>query len=86
MVVGESRFFSVEAPSSVDISGYTARYELKKEGTVKKQGDLTNNGSGFDVKLQTDDLSPGTYDLRIFITDPLDGFVEVLRDSFVLEK
>ncbi len=86
MVVGESRFFSVEAPGGVDISGYTARYELKKEGTVKKQGDLTNNGSKFDVPIQTDDLSAGSYEVRVFITDPLDGFVEVLRDSFVLEK
>lgn len=86
MVVGESKYYTVEADGILNVTGYAARYELKKEGTIKKQGDLTSNVDKFDLKLQTDNLQPGAYDLRVFITDPLDGFIEVLRDSFVLEK
>lgn len=86
MVIGESKYFSVEAQIGVDITDYTARYELVKDGTIKKQGTLTNDGSKFDVQIQTSDLTFGSYDLRVFITDPMDGFVQVLRDKFVLEK
>lgn len=86
MVIGESRYFTLEAPGGVDISSYSARYELIKDGNIKKQGTATNDGTKFDIKIQTNDLTVGNYEIRVFITDPADGFIDVLRDSFVLEK
>lgn len=86
MVIGESRYFTLEAPSGVDISSYSARYELFRDNTLKKSGVLTNNSSKFDVQIQTNDLTVGNYEVRVFITDPVDGFIDILRDSFVLEK
>lgn len=86
MVIGQSRYFTLEAPSGIDISSYTARWELIKDGTIKREGTPTNDGTKFDVKIQTDTLQFGTYEVRIFITDPSDGFIDAFRDSFVLEK
>lgn len=85
MVIGQSRYFSLEAQSGIDISSYTARYQLIKGGSIKEEGALTNNGQKFDLKLQTDTLQAGSYEIRVFVTDNVDGFIDVFRDTFVLE-
>lgn len=86
MVIGESRFFTLDATPGLDITEYTARYELVKDRSIVNKGELTNDGSKFYVKIQTDTLQVGSYEVRIFITDPIDGYIKVLTDSFVLEK
>lgn len=86
MVIGESRYFTVEAPSGVDISGYTARYELLKDNSIVSQSTLVNYGSGFKVNIGTSSLQAGNYEVRVFITDPIDGFIQVITDKFTLYK
>lgn len=86
MVIGQSRYFSLVPPSGVDISAYTATYTLYKSGVVVKTGSVANTGTKFIVAVQTTGLSIGTYELRVFITDPSDGFVDVVKDKWVLEK
>lgn len=85
MVIGQSRYFSLVAPSGVDITEYTARWELRKNGEIKKFGTAVNSTTKFDVKFQTNDLTNGNYETRVFITDPVDDFVQVVVDSFILE-
>lgn len=84
MVIGESRHFTVEAPSGVDISGYTARYELMKDNRKISEASITNTGTGFKVKISTTGFQAGAYEVRVFITDPTDGFVQVITDKFQL--
>lgn len=83
MVVGESRFFSLEAPEGVVD---TAQCDLYRDKVFKKSWIPTKTSTAFKVELQTDDLSIGSYEIRTFITDTVDGFIDVFYDSFVLEK
>lgn len=85
MVIGQSRYFSLVAPNGVNISAYTARWELRKNGEIKKSGTAVNSTTKFDVKFQTNDLTNGHYETRVFITDPVDDFVQVVVDAFTLE-
>ena len=84
MVIGQSRYFTLEASSGVDISTYTAQYKLLRNGVVVQTGDVVNLGTKFEFKMQTNSLKKGSYELRIFITDPLDGFVDLFKEDFVL--
>ena len=84
MVIGQSRYFTLEASSGVDISTYTAQYKLLRNGVVVQTGDVVNLGTKFEFKMQTNYLKKGSYELRIFITDPLDGFVDLFKEDFVL--
>ena len=74
------------APRGVDINEYTARQQLRKNGEIKKSGTAINSTTKFDVKFQTNDLANGNYETRVFITDPVDDFVQVVVDSFILEQ
>ena len=84
MVIGQSKHFSLDR-NGVNISEYTAYYQLKKEGILKKTGIVHNTGTKLEIKIETVGLSAGTYDLRVFITDPVDGFVDLYRERFTLE-
>ena len=84
MVIGQSKHFSLDR-NGVNISQYTAYYQLKKEGVLKKTGTVFNAGTKLEIKIETVGLSAGTYDLRVFITDPVDGFVDLYRERFTLE-
>lgn len=86
MVIGESRFFSLDAEPDVNVSAYTSRWELVKSGTVVKTGTPTNTGTSFVIKVQTDNtMSTGAYEIRVFITDPVDSYTYAYRDLFTLE-
>lgn len=86
MVIGQSRYFSLVPPRGVDISAYTATYILYRGGVVVSTGAVANTGTQFNVAIQTAKLAIGSYELRVFITDPADGFVDVVKDRFLLEK
>lgn len=85
MVIGQSKHFTL-GRNGLNISEYTAYYELKKEGVLKKTAVVPNTGTELQVKLETVGLSAGTYDLRVFITDPVDGFVDLYKERFALEE
>lgn len=84
MVIGQSKHFSLDR-NGVNISEYTAYYQLK-DGLLKKTGDVHNTGVALEIKIETANLQAGNYDLRVFITDPVDGFVDLYREQFILEK
>jgi hypothetical protein len=85
MVVGQSRYFTLQPSGVADITSYSASYKLVKKGIVLGEGDVTNTGTKFDIRFQTEDLEAGDYELRIYITDPLDGFVQVFREKINIE-
>ena len=85
MVIGQSKHFSLDR-NGINISEYTAYYQLKKEGLLKKTGVVHNTGTALEIKIETVNLQAGSYDLRVFITDPVDGFVDLYREQFILEK
>lgn len=85
MVIGESRFYTLEPQVGVDITQYTAKWDLLKGKTVVRSGVPTNDGTKFSIKIQTDGLFAGNYETRVYITDPVDGFIYADRDEFVLE-
>lgn len=86
MVIGQSRYFSLAPASGVNIAAYSAVYKLFKNGELKKSGAVLNTGTVLKVSMQTNDLTSGSYELRVFITDPVDGFVDMVKDQFTLEK
>lgn len=85
MVVGQSRYFSLDAPVGLDITEYTAKWELVKNGAIIKSGDAVNNNTKFDIQFQTAGLTDGNYEVRVFVTDPVDGFIQGVVDKFTLE-
>ena len=86
MVIGQSKYFSLEADGGVNIGGYSAKLQLIKDGVVKKEEVVNNSGDRLEIKLQTVGLVAGTYELRVFITDPSDGFIDVYREKLILES
>ena len=85
MVIGQSKHFALDR-NGVDISQYTAYYQLKKDGLLKRTGVVFNAGTRLEIKIETVGLLAGAYDLRVFITDPVDGFVDLYREKFTLES
>lgn len=87
MIVGESAFFRVYPVKSMDITSYSAYYTLLLNGEILvSNGEVNNTGSEFKIELQTAELKPGNYEVRVFISDPVDGFIEAYRKGFLLEK
>ena len=85
MVIGQSRHFTL-GRNDLNISEHTAYWQLVKDGGIKKTGSVNNTGTKLEVKVETVGLLGGTYSLRVFITDPLDGFVDVYKETMILEK
>lgn len=79
MVIGESRYFDLYPSNGVSITGYTAKCELIRllDREVSITNTPANDGVKFSVKVQTAGLSDGKYELRVTVTDPSDGFVNV---------
>lgn len=86
MVKGESRYFTLSPVGIDNLSGYSARYELIKQSSTSpsRHGDVLNNGTSFEVKIQTNDLEIGIYSLNVFITSSIDGFTQVYNERFEL--
>lgn len=86
MVIGESRFFSLEAPVGVDITPYTIRCDLYRDKVFVKTWIPVVTSTLIKVELQTNDLTIGNYEIRVVVKDPVDNFTEVIVDSFYLSK
>ncbi len=72
----EDIHFDLVATNNVTLSGYNARYEIVgltgivKEGIVGKSIDNTK----FEIKIDTSDISPKRYELRVMVTDEVKDF------------
>ena len=60
------------------------QYGLRESYNDDGNKALGQNVEYFGFKMQTNSLKKGSYELRIFITDPLDGFVDLFKEDFVL--
>ena len=73
---GEDRFFNLKAEDGLTLSGYSAKYELVGLlGVVKSEPVvISEDNTSFEVKLDTQNIEPKTYELRIMVTNISEDF------------
>lgn len=88
MVKGESRYFTLTPGGGGSIAGYTATYEVtrEQESTPHATGTVTNDGTVFNVKIQTTDFDYGFHKLNVFIKNTVDDFVQVYSETFEITR
>lgn len=88
MVKGESRYFTLTPGGGGGIAGYTATYEVtrEQEDTPHSTGAVTNDGTVFNVKIQTTNFDYGRHKLNVFIKNTVDDFVQVYSETFEITR
>ena len=80
MVIGESRYFDLAPVGGALLGGYSAIYEIVQLDKVVRS-DVVNKSADnkkFEVRIQTEGLSAGSYTLRIKATDSVDDFTSII--------
>jgi hypothetical protein len=88
--VGQTIQFDVipSEPLNTTVEAYTAKYQVvgvldMVEGVVEKSQDNTK----FIVKIDTSNLKPGKYEVRVMITDTVENFTDCpVFKNIVLRK
>ena len=81
MVIGQSRYFDLQASGSLET--VTAKWELirKDNDTVAKSASCPKVNNAHQIRVDTTGVSAGTYILRVTTTDSVDGFVDVAHSE-----
>ena len=85
MVKGATYYAKFQTNPSIQLSGYSATYQLKSKGAVVMSGPLTLSGDYFELTFQTAALNYGPYQLLCFVTFP-DGYIQVFNDEEIIIK
>ena len=87
MVIGETRDFSIVpiTEANVDLTPYTAKYEIVLLGEIKKTGIVpkSNDNTKFNVHIDTSNLTAGKHELRVRVINSIEQTDKCVYSEFV---
>lgn len=87
MVIGETRNFKIApvAETNIDLTPYTAKYEIVLLGEIKKTGEVqkTNDNTKFNVHIDTSNLTIGKHEIRVRVINSVEQTDTCVYSEFV---